>query len=288
MPTHTKNKPRTSTKNEVHRTLHLTTPLLQGKDVENLQHSINGLVKHYEFPWMAITPDGEYGKRSARKAAFVMELIGLDSDLVHKTRHTGHLSEATQRLIRNPQKRTDADRKREDNRKSRFQKLRKQHKEGLSAAVDAMIKHVGVKENPPESNMGPFPITACQAHFGLDHQPWCGCCAGFFIEVECNGGQHTGTWWPYAGSIRTDAEAGKNGLEDINPAHAHKGCIATFFSGGDDHVGLVRADSENGILFTVEGNTSSARQDSDGGIIEIKERSFSEVTCVAVLNLALI
>lgn len=288
MPTHTRNRPRTSTKKDVHRNLNLTTPLLQGKDVEELQQSINGLLNHYQFDWLKIMVDGEYGKRSARKAAFVMELIGLEAELCQRARQTGHLSELTQRLIRNPHKRSDADRKRENNRKPRFQKLRQEHKEGLNAAVDEMLKYVGKNEDPPNSNMGPFPISACQAHFGLDHQPWCGCCVGFFIETVCNDGKHTGTWWPFSGSIRVDAEGGRNGLEDINPAHAFKGCIATFFSGGDDHVGFVRADSEGSILFTVEGNTSSAKQDSDGGIIEIKERSFSEVSCVAQLNLALV
>lgn len=285
-PTHTRNKPRTSTNKAVHRDLNLVTPVLMGKDVEELQQSLKGLTKHYNFDWLSLMVDGEYGKRSAKRAAFCMELIGIEDKFVKIARQTGHISQDNQRKLRNPTTRDKADRVREENRKARFQKLRKQHVESLPAAVDAMIKCVGTNEQPSDSNMGPFPITECQAWYGLDHQPWCGCCTGFFIEKVGNGGVKTGTWWPFSGSIRVDAEAGHNGLEDINPAHAFKGCVATFFSGGDDHVGFVRDTSKNGILFTVEGNTSSAHQDSDGGIVEIKERSFSEVTCVATLDLA--
>jgi hypothetical protein len=153
----------------------------------------------------------------------------------------------------------------------------------MHAAVEWMISKVGVNENPPESNHGPYPIDACQEHFGLSGVPWCGCCAGYAIEVKGEIG-HTGTWWPYAGSIREDAIAGRNGLTDINPAHADIGCVATFFNGGDEHVVLIRAHTQGGTLFTVEGNTSSATRSSDGGIIEKKERSISEVTCVAHLT----
>jgi len=35
------------------------------------------------------------------------------------------------------------------------------------------------------------------------------------------------------------------------------------------------------MALTVEGNTSSVTRNSDGGIVETKERSFGEVTCVA-------
>lgn len=287
MPT-VMDRPRTSHKPEVHRNLNLVSPLLRGADVTELQQSCNALTNHYQFDWLHLKTDGEYGKRTARRAAFCMALIGIEREYIKKARRYGHISLENQRLIRNPEKRSKADRMREENRRPKFQKLRKEHRESLPAAVDAMLKYVGVNESPANSNMGPFPITECQAWFGLERQPWCGCCAGYFIEKYANGGQHTGTWWPYAGSIRTDAQAGRNGLSDINPAHAFKGCIVTFFSGGDDHVGLIRAASRNGIAFTVEGNTSSAKQDSDGGIIETKERSFSEVSCVATLNLALV
>lgn len=274
-------KPRTSSNAAVHRDLNLVSPVLKGPDVKALQDGLNRLVDHYQFEWHTIVEDGEYGRRSARQAGFVADLIGLEEGIVHNAKR-GHLSERTQHLLRNPQDRTKADRAREERRHARFVKLRRDHKEGMPAAVKWMLDNVGVNEQPPESNRGPFPIDACEHYFGLGPVPWCGCVAGFAIEKV--GGIDTGTWWPFAGDIRIDAEAGRNGLRDINPRQADIGVIFTFFRGGDDHVGLCRAKTKGDTIFSVEGNTSSATRDSDGGIIETKERSISEVSCAALLT----
>lgn len=284
--TKTKDKPRTSHKTDVHRDLALVTPLLRGPDVKQLQLQTNHLADHYEFDWHHIEADGEYGKRTARQVAFCMELIGIHTDLCKKTRRTGHISELNQRKLRNPEKRDRADRQREENRRPRFKKLRKSHKEGLEAAVSWMEEQARkhVNESPPSSNHGPYPIDECQAHFGLSGVPWCGCCVGFAIE-DIAGIGDTGTWWPHAASIRADAEGGRNGLEDINPAQIVRGVVCTFFNGGDDHVTFARGNISGGVIPTVEGNTSSATRDSDGGILEIKERSVGELTCAARLTI---
>lgn len=288
MTTHTKNKPRTATSPHVHRNLALTTPVLQGPDIRKVQEACQHLTDHYEFDWLGLLIDAEYGKRTARRAAFCMELIGIDKELCDKTRRTGHISELNQRKLRNPQKFLDkADRVRQENRKPKWQKLRKEHRKGLDAAVQAMLKCKGTNEEPPSSNQGPFPINACQAWFGLERQPWCGCCVGYFIESDKGAGLgKTGTWWPHAAFIRADAEAGRNGLEDINPLFATLGCIGTLFDGGDDHVIFVTGKARNGLVPTVEGNTSSALQDADGGIVETKERPVGEFTCMAQLTIA--
>lgn len=278
----TKTKPRKSTKKEVHRDLHLVSPLLQGPDVKALQQSLNQLCKHYEFGWRKIAEDGEFGAHTADQAAFAGFLIGLVENRI-KAIEKGRITQEVQVLLRNPEKRSKEDKAREAKRRPKLKKLRKQHEEGMKAAVEWMVKHVGVKESPPSSNHGPFPIDECQAHFGLSGVPWCGCVVGYAIEKV--GGIDSDVYWPYAGSIHQDAVAKRNGLEAIDPAHADVGCVATFFSGGDDHVGLVRAKSKGGTLFTVEGNTSSATRSSDGGIIELKEHAFSEVTCVARLTI---
>lgn len=274
----TKDKPRVSNNSEVHRGLHLVSPLLKGPDIRALQEQLNHQCEHYKFPWRGTQADSEYGRRTKREAEFVAWLIGLDDERIHAI-ETGRITEQVQHLLRNPSDRSAEDRSREDSRKGKMEKLRANHDQGMTAAVDWMLQQVGTNEQPPESNHGPFPIDACQEFFGLSGVPWCGCCAGYAIKKI--GGIDCATWFPYAGSIREDAIAGRNGLHDINPADADIGCIVTFFSGGDDHVGLIRGKSRNGMVLTVEGNTSSATRDSDGGIIEKKERSFSEVTCVA-------
>lgn len=285
-----KDKPRTSHKTDVHRQLALVSPVLRGPDVKQLQLQLNHLADHYEFDWMKIQVDGQYGKRTARQAAFIGWCIGLVAEgRLDVIRHQGRITEEVQRILRNPEKhRSKADKEREDRRRPKMRKVRKQHKEGLADAVQFVLKHVGTKEQPDFSNLGPYPITQCQEWYGLSRVPWCGCLTGFAIENIALDGKKTGTWWPYSGSIRTDAEAGLNGLEDINPANAVLGNIATFFDGGDDHVGLVRDKSTVTMIQTGDGNTSSAHQSSDGGMIEIKDRPFDEVSCVARLNLALL
>lgn len=277
--------PRKSTNKFVHRDLNLVTPLLTGPDVRELQEACNALTNHYQFDWLHIKEDGDYGKRTARRAAFCMELIGVEQDLCDKARKTGHISEQNQTYLRNPEKRGKDERTREENRRDHFRELRRKHNQGITKAVEFMESHKGVNEQPPESNHGPFPIDECQAHFGLSGVPWCGCAVGYAIEKVAGFGD-TGVWWPHAAFIRGDAEAGRNGLEDINPSHAFRGCVGTLFNGGDDHVVFVRDDVQNGIVSTVEGNTSSAVRDSDGGIIETKERPIGEFTCMVRLDFA--
>lgn len=284
----TKTKARISNDPHVHRDLNLVTPMLEGKDVERLQQACNHLCDHYAFDWMHIVVDGQYGRRTARRAAFCMDLVGIHYDLVRKCRNTGHISLLNQRILRDPTKRGKDERVREENRKDKFRKLRQQHNEGLNAAVEFMLKHKGVNESPAGSNHGPFPIDACQQWYGISGVPWCGCAVGYSIEKYALGGQKTGTWWPHAAYIRGDAEAGRNGLEDINVSNVRLGDILTFFNGGDDHVTIARGSYHSGFVPTVEGNTSSAFRDSDGGIIETKDRAAGEVTCAARLNLALV
>lgn len=276
---------RRSKQSSVHRNLHLSSPPLSGPDVESLQSSLNSLFNHYQFPWREVAADGDYGRRTRNAAKFGAWLIGLSNARIATiSADAGRITEEVQRLLRNPQLRDDHDRAREDGRKTKRERLRKSHEDGVHAQLAFLEKHLHVNEDPPESNHGPFPINECQAFFGLSGVPWCGCLAGFAAKKY--GGANCDTWFPYAGSIRQDAEAGKNNLHDVNPRLAKKGMIVTFFAGGDDHVGTVREDVKPGdtTIKTYEGNTSSATRDADGGIIEAKERSFSEVTCVAAIE----
>lgn len=277
MTTATKN--RIAKNSHVHRDFVLVSPVLKGPDVRELQEGINSLVRHYGFDWRTTKEDGEYGRRTARSAFFASWLIGLDSDRLLAIRNKGRIAQPVQVLLRNPEKRSFQDREREDDRKPKRVKLRKAHDEGIPAATAFLRKYIGVNESPSSSNRGPFPINECQAYFGIGPVPWCGCLAGYAVKEI--GGANTDTWFPFSGSIRQDAIAGRNNLHDVHPSEAREGDIATFFSGGDDHVGYVREASRSGMIFTIDGNTSSAVRSSDGGIIEAKTRSFAEVSCVA-------
>lgn len=272
-------KPRESSNTEVHRDLHLGSPLLTGPDVEALQGRLNHQCEHYDFPWRSIQEDGEYGRRTQRCTKFTAWLIGLSDERIEAIgTDAGRITEEVQRLLRDPGKRSSEDREREDSRKPKREQLHKAHDEGAEGAVEWALKQVGKNESPAESNRGPG-IDDWAAFFGLSAVPWCGCFAGYAVKKI--GKANCDTWFPYAGSIRQDAVAGLNNLHDVNPADAEPGDIVTFFSGSDDHVALIRAKSKDGMVLTVEGNTSSATRDADGGIVETKERSFGEVSCVA-------
>lgn len=287
MTTKTRAQARKHNKPEVHRNLDLTTPVLRGEDIENLQEQTNKVLDHYGFDWRLIQEDGEYGKRSKRAVQLAAWRLGLEDALVDPIRKPrGHVSQRVQELIRNPEKRSDEQRARAEDRKAKAKQLIKKHHDGVQEVFDFLKKHVGVNEEPAESNHGPFPIDECQAFYGLAGVPWCGCLVGFAIEKIAGVKSVAGVWFPHAGFIRADAEGSKDGIHDINVRNAKKGSVVTFFSGGDDHVGWIREDVKPGAttIKTFEGNTSSATRDADGGIIEEKERSFSEVTCVAVVE----
>ena len=288
MPTAT--RPRISKDQHVHRDLHLTSPPLKGPDVRELQRHLNGLAEHYKFPWHRIMVDGAYGRRTRQQAHFVAWLIGLEeNNRLEVIRKQGRITAEVQQLLRNPEKRSDSDRVREESRRPKVQKLRQEHDEGLETRLQFMLKHKGTNEQPENSNHGPFPIDECQSWYGGSGWPWCGAIVGFSIEKVVLDGVKTGTWWPHAEMIRLDAESGRNGLIDINPRQIVRGNIVTMWPGGsddDDHVTWATGDVDSdGNFPTVEGNTSSALRDSDGGIIETKSRHISEVTCAARLTL---
>jgi hypothetical protein len=264
---------------EVHRDLNLVTPMLMGPDVKALQERLNHHCEHYKFPWRRTMEDGEYGHRTQRTAKFVAWLIGLDDKRIEGIGSmSGHIGEELQRVLRDPDKRSEEDRKREDSRKAKREKLHKEHEEGPKAAVEWALKQVGTTEEG-ETNEGPK-INEWEALFGLKGKPWCGIFVGYAVKHA--GGANCDTEFPGVRNIRMDAEAGNNNMHDINPAHAEPGDIATFYMGDqDEHVGLIRSKTSNGTIFTVEGNTSSKVHDSEGGTVEIKEHPVSDVDCMA-------
>lgn len=267
-------RPRMSDKPEVHRDLRLVTPELSGADVKALQERLNHQCEHYRFPWRRISEDGEYGRRTQRCAKFVAWLIGLDEQHIDGIgSKSGHIGEAAQQVLRDPKKRSEQDRMREDSRKNKREMLHKAHEEGPKAAVEWALDQVGIKEKPENSNRG-TEVDKWSALFGLSGEPWCGIFVGY--AVKHIGKANSNAWFPAVMRISNEAIAGVNNLRDIAPADAQPGDIATLY--GNTHVGLVRSKPKNGMVSTVEGNTSSMLHDADGGIVEAKEHPIGDVT----------
>lgn len=147
---------------------------------------------------------------------------------------------------------------------------------------------VGTIEHPAGSNRGPH-ISDWQKQFmGFDGQPWCGAFAGSMLKAVGVPVTKRIVFTPY---ILADAKAGTNGFVKLVPFElARKGDLALFdFAPGGDpvvHVGIVAEDFDvhgNGLLKTIEGNTSSGStgsQDNGGGVFS-RERPRSVVVGIA-------
>jgi hypothetical protein len=83
--------------------------------------------------------------------------------------------------------------------------------------------------------------------------------------------------------INEDARAGKNGFEGAVPvSDARPGDIATF---NFRHIGLVVGPTRNGMIHTIDGNTSSTDgTNNNGGEVAEHHRQANLVTCVGRLR----
>ena len=272
-------RPRKSSSTEVHRELRLASPELMGADVKALQERLNHYCEHYKFPWRRVMEDGEYGTHTRHCAEFVAWLIGLSDGRIKAIgSDSGRISEPVQRLLRDASKRAAEDQQREKGRKAKREKLHKARGKGAKAAVDWALKQVGMTESPPNTNRGPKVDVWEEFLGGPLGGPWCGYFAGYAVQKIGKAQSNCG--FQYAPNITNDARAGNNNLHEVSAADAEPGDIVTFFN--SEHIGLVREKSKNGMILTVDGNTSSETgKEADGGIVEKKERSFGDVTCVA-------
>jgi hypothetical protein len=140
---------------------------------------------------------------------------------------------------------------------------------GRSACKAWLDEHLGVSENPPESNRGsPQPSGWQERVYGDDGVPWCACFA--VCSAWDNGVAGSGT-----ASVYQNAELAKRG-DGIyrgwtsDPAQVHAGDHAFC---GDDHTGVIY-DRDSAV--TVEGNTSPGSEGSqyNGGCVAKRSRGW--------------
>ncbi|HEV2790827.1 MAG TPA: hypothetical protein VGV69_05970 [Solirubrobacterales bacterium] len=264
----------------VHRGLHLVSPLAHGADVRALQERVNDELAHRRLSWRQVAVDGQFGPRTLHACAFLGWVLGLSGRRLAETSGSKpRLSRWAQRVLRNPRKRSPADRSRERLRRRKVQALRQAHADGPGAAVDYIREMAadGVHE-VGSSNTGKL-VDRWQSYFGLHAQPWCGCFAGYAAKAV--GGSQATTWFPYGPSIIADARAGRNGVREVAFEEAEPGDVLVFWGG--EHIGTAMARPSGGSIATGEGNTAPNNGDSqaDGGAVALKTRSRSDVTCVA-------
>lgn len=233
------------------RTLHLTTPLMQGDDVRAAQQRLRGSnVFRQNF-----TPgdvDGVYGPatmRAAKRAKFWLgyptsEIDGGYGELLHARLAGKSLPVAYQ--IR------------------RRARLRAKPAPPLRERALAEARtHVGTKEEPAGTNRVFF-----STWYGLVG-PWC---AMFVSYCYVKAGSKTfapGSRYAYVPFIVSDARAGRNNLAVTRtPAPGDLVCYDWDRDGVADHVGLFERWLDKDYLVALEGNTALDNNSNGGEVME--------------------
>lgn len=260
----------------VHRDINLVSPHQRGLDVQRIQEHIHqGFIDH-KVDWIHIEVDGVMGPQTARAAAFYCWFMGIENKY-RKNIRQGHISEYSQQWIRGTLRHSRSDKRRQKLRQPKLKKIREKQHSGAQAAVTWALQQVGTTEVPAESNTGPK-IAVWEKYWGLGPCYWCGVFAGY--AVKAIGKALVTSQLTYGPYIINDARNHANGLAAISPDNAQPGDLVVYWNG--EHIGLIRAVSRNGYVITVEGNTSSSDgSQSNGGVVALKERPFSDVTVVA-------
>lgn len=266
-------------KKAVHRSLHLTSPRMHGPDVRALQERVNHELGHRKLDWHKVAVDGQLGRQTFRACAFLAWALGSRERFGQRDGHIPRVSQAAQKLLRDPSKRGHLDRLRERRRKGKVEKLRHAHNTGPRAAVEFIRKLAaeGIHE-VGSTNTGKW-VDKFTGLFGIHAVPWCGCLTGYAAKVI--GGSTATTWFPYGPSIMADAQAGRNGVREVSFDHAQEGDALVLWGG--DHVVTAAGKPSGDSISTAEGNTSptDGNSQADGGAVAMKTRSRSDVSCVA-------
>ncbi len=277
--------PRTASSDPAaHRQLVLTDPPLEGRDVANLQRAVRARLESRGIGHDEV-PVPEHGKLTAGTVVACIEamyFLGLRSDTYLKRDVRGRrvVTEAAQRIIRDPSTRDAAQLERSKARRTQLARGPRYYEQlasalglggqGPEAALAYAAKHVGVREHPAGSNSGPMIDDWCRLAGYASPVPWCGCFVNACIVAA---GLPSGAPWAigFTPAIVTHAKRGIGGWSWHSTGEP--GDLALFDNGpGGDiavHVEIVRAKLSSTRYSTYGGNTSSgqAGSQSNGGMV---------------------
>jgi hypothetical protein len=145
-------------------------------------------------------------------------------------------------------------------------------------ALQEALRHLGVSEQPPNSNRTPF-----GQWFGVDGVMWCNIYVSYCFAVGadftlCAGFKGAGVYpkgCTYVPTTEAWLRASGQWLGRTSPL---PGDIAIFnWDGGvADHIGIVERDLGGGRFTCIEGNTAVGN-DSNGGAVMRRTRKVSQV-----------
>ena len=267
---------------EVTRDLTLTTPETKGPDVKALQKALNTRGQELPFTDVRLDTDSEYGTHTAKAANRVAFALGLSDEECQRIKG-GMLCQLSQQLIRDPSGLSAEDRQRRRARKPILKRLYEAQQAGAKAAVKWARKQIGTTEHPKGTNWG-HPVQDWITFTGYNGAvKWCGCFVAYAV-VEKGGAQiPTRIRLGLDTAINEDARAGRNGFErDVKVENAKPGDIATF---DFHHIALVAGPTRNGMIHTVDGNTSASNgSNNNGGEVAEHRRPVSQVSVVGRLS----
>ncbi|MDR2985259.1 MAG: hypothetical protein LBV34_10500 [Nocardiopsaceae bacterium] len=267
---------------EVHRDLTLTTPYAEGSDVIALQRAINNRARELPFTDADLTKDGELGPHTigaCGRVAFALGLSEPDCSVIK----AGNVVQLTQQLIRDPSRLNAAQRQRAVARAPELRSRYEARKQGARAAVRWARSKIGAHENPAGSNWGQ-PVQDWITFTGYDGPVfWCGCFVAYAVVKKGGANVPERIRLGYDEYIIDDARAGRNGFERaVSAEQARPGDIATV---SFRHIGLVVGRTKDGLIHTIDGNTSASDgSNPNGGQVAEHRRPVSEVTCVGRLR----
>lgn len=146
----------------------------------------------------------------------------------------------------------------------------------LQAVIETAKADLNYKESPPYSNRTKF-----GAEYGMDGQPWC--CMALWYWFN-----HAGEGMAFFGGGKTascgtllrwySAQGQTVAKKDIQPGDI----VILNFSGTSEtqHCGLAVEVQSGGVIKTIEGNTSIAGSQSNGGQVCLKTRNLSQIVGV--------
>lgn len=259
-----------------YRQLRRTTPFMHGDDVRRVQHHLK------------LLEDGEFGPATASAVAAWKRRAGYPSS------HINPLIGVTGQQYLFGLKPLPATFKVRAKARARAAKKAAASRPMRVKAMDLMVEWAnrGMKERPSGSNKVPE-LQALADVLGLSSfykrmgWPWC---AFAVMLAMLKHGSKTATYGLKQGKFNAlytpDIlyHAGRNnyGMRIVGASQAQPGDLVMInFPGGDnrvDHVGMVTKAPSNGWVETVEGNTSSAGSQDNGGAVLCKNRPLSVVS----------
>jgi hypothetical protein len=240
-------------------TLTLTSPNTEGAAVRHAQQL---LAKNKFGKFHTDVIDGIFGPETARSCKRAKFWLGYADSQLDPT--FGNLIEA---LLegRKELTPTQAARRRARVKAGRAKPLREK-------AFAEAVKHLGVKEAPPDSNKVAF-----SRWYGVVG-PWCAMFVTFcYVQAGSQSAFKKGRKWAFCPFMLADARAGENHLAVTKKPRRGDVVLYGFGEPVAQHVGLFERFTDGSGSFTaIEGNTATGN-DANGGAVMRRKRSRSQV-----------